>query len=124
MAFSQDSGSTFAAPVQVDEGSPLGRVAVVALPDGSAAVSWIEKKSAGSAEIRMRRVAADSRRTDSLLVSAVESGRKAGFPKMVLHGDRLMVTWTADTIRTVELVPPAFGANRQSDRPNHAQDPF
>ena len=39
VAFSSDGGNTFGAPVQVDEGDPVGRVDVVALENGNAIVT-------------------------------------------------------------------------------------
>jgi hypothetical protein len=42
VAFSQNAGTTFGAPVRVDESGSLGRVDVELMPDGSAMVSWIE----------------------------------------------------------------------------------
>ena len=42
VAFSHDAGTTFGAPVRVDEAGSLGRVDIELLPDGSAVVSWIE----------------------------------------------------------------------------------
>jgi hypothetical protein len=42
VAFSQNAGTTFGAPVRVDESGSLGRVDVELMPDGTAMVSWIE----------------------------------------------------------------------------------
>lgn len=105
-AFSSNAGQDFGAAVQVDDGLPLGRVSVVALPDGGAVIGWIEKRSGGAAEIRLRRISPDGRRSASELVSAVDAGRKTGFPKMALSGGRLMLTWTADTVKTAEIEIP------------------
>ena len=105
-AFSQDSGASFGVPVRIDEGLPLGRVALVALSDGEAVVSWIEKKTDGGAEIRLRRASPNGRRSSSQVVSSVDAGRKTGFPKMVISGDRLMVTWTAERVKTVQMGVP------------------
>ena len=55
LAFSGDSGEIFGEPVTVDDGSPVGRVDVVLLDDGSAIVCWLEKLPSGG-EIRARRV--------------------------------------------------------------------
>ena len=43
VTFSQDSGRTFGAPVQVDEAGTLGRVDVEQMADGSAIVGWIDR---------------------------------------------------------------------------------
>lgn len=93
VAFSEDAGRTFGAPARVDDGDPLGRVAVVLLDDGSAVVSWLER-TATAAEIRMRRVASDGRRSDATLVAETGHERASGFPRMARSGDRLVFAWT------------------------------
>ena len=106
LAMSTDGGASFGAPLRLDDGAPLGRVAVLLLPDGGAVASWIEKKTSG-AEIRIRRVNPDGRLGATNAVSAVEPGRKTGFPKIALSGSKILATWTADRVRTVALdVPP------------------
>ena len=42
VAFSDDAGRSFGAPVRVDLGNPMGRVDVELLEDGTALVSWVE----------------------------------------------------------------------------------
>ena len=54
IAFSEDAGASFGQPVQVDDGSPIGRVEVLMLRDGSAFVVWLERADKG-AEVRARR---------------------------------------------------------------------
>lgn len=106
-AFSGDGGATFGTPARIDSGMPLGRVAVVLLSDGGAIVSWIEKKQTGGGEILVRRVSADGRVTGAQRVSSVDTARKTGFPKMVLHGTSLILAWTDDRVRTVDVPLPA-----------------
>ena len=48
VALSADGGKTFGAPVQIDEGDPIGRVDVVALESGGAVVTWIEHRHAAA----------------------------------------------------------------------------
>ena len=105
-AFSSDGGLHFGAPLPIDDGSPIGRVAVVALPDGGAVASWIERRPEGGAEIRLRRIRQDGRRGASVVVSTVDPGRRTGFPKMVRSGRGLLLTWTADTLKTAEAEIP------------------
>ena len=47
IAFSTDAGASFGQPVQVDEGSPVGRVQVHMLGDGSGLVCWLERTARG-----------------------------------------------------------------------------
>ena len=42
VAFSGDGGLTFAKPVQIDEGKPIGRLDVVLLDEATALVTWLE----------------------------------------------------------------------------------
>ena len=46
---------TFAKPVQIDDGKPIGRLDVVLLDEQTALVTWLEQTAAGG-EIRARRV--------------------------------------------------------------------
>lgn len=104
VAQSTDAGESFGAPIRLDGGSPLGRVAIAPLADGGAVVSWIEKGLNGTAAIQARRVAADGRAGPTQTVSPVEIARKTGFPKMVLSGNSLLFTWTtADRVRTIAM---------------------
>jgi hypothetical protein len=93
VAFSRDAGETFQPPVTVDDGAPIGRVAVVLLPDGAVAVSWLEA-TPGGAELRVRRVAGDGGRGPARVVSPATAARAGGFPRMALSGDRLVLAWT------------------------------
>ncbi len=94
VAFSEDAGTTFGAPVDVDGGAPLGRVGLVLLPGGDAVVSWIEILPARKAAVRLRRVAGDGRLGPPLTVAETSPDRKAGFPRLVRSGDDLVVAWT------------------------------
>lgn len=93
VAFSNDAGGSFAAPVRIDGGSPLGRVAVTLLADGSAVVGWFE--SAGKeARVQVRHVAADGTLGPTRTVARTSAARGSGFPHIVRSGGRLFVAWT------------------------------
>ena len=93
VAFSTDAGASFDAPLRVDDGAPEGRVDVVLLPDGAAAVAWLER-TGGGAEVRVRRMGADGSRGDALVVGRTSAARASGFPRMVRAGERLVFAWT------------------------------
>ncbi|MDX1547584.1 MAG: sialidase family protein [Rhodothermales bacterium] len=93
IAFSEDEGATFAAPIEVDDGAPIGRVDAVLLPGGDALVSWVERTDDGAA-IRIRRVAPDGRRAPSQTVAPTSPARASGFPQLARQGDRLVLAWT------------------------------
>lgn len=105
VAISSDGGMTFGNASRVDDGLAIGRVALVAIPDGSFVVSWLDKKSA-KGEIKIRRIGPDGRPGALQTVSDAPPTRKTGFPKMVLSRQKLLLTWTADRVRTVEMAVP------------------
>jgi hypothetical protein len=92
VAFSSDAGATFAAPITVDDGRPLGRVDVVLLPSGTALVSWLEQQENG-ARLRVRRVAPDGARGDSVTVAESTGARSSGFPRMALVDGEVTMAW-------------------------------
>ena len=92
LAFSDDAGASFAAPAVVDDGRPVGRVAVVLLEGGAALVSWLEDTATG-AEVRVRRVATSGERGAAMTVARTAAGRPSGFPRMVRAGDRVVFAW-------------------------------
>jgi len=91
--FSEDGGTTFGRRIRVDDGSPVGRVDVVAAGDGSALVSWLEE-TPQAAEVRVRRVTGDSTTGPATTISRSSAARPAGFPRMVRSGDRVVFAWT------------------------------
>lgn len=93
VAFSQDAGRTFSAPVQVDDAGSLGRVDVEQLADGSAVVGWIEL-AGRSAAFKVRRVERDGRRSAAATVTDLGERRNSGYPRMARRGEDLIVAWT------------------------------
>jgi hypothetical protein len=103
LAFSGDAGRTFQAPVEVGDGDPVGRVAVLMLEDGSALVSWIEKTK-GGAEVRARRVRPGRRPEPSITVAPSGAARSSGFPRMARSGRAVIFAWTsAEGVKTAEM---------------------
>ncbi len=94
VALSLDGGASWAAPMRVDEGQPLGRVDVELLPGGRALVSWLEAGS-GQAEIRVRRVGPEGRSAASWQVTASSEARSSGFPRMLRIGHDVLYAWTS-----------------------------
>jgi hypothetical protein len=93
IAFSTDAGASFGQPVQVDEGSPVGRVQVHMLGDGSALVCWLERTAKGG-EIKVRRVRPDGSREPALGVAIAGVARATGFPRMTRAGEEIIFAWT------------------------------
>ena len=93
LVFSNDAGETFGNAIQVDDGSPLGRVEVAMLADGTALVVWLEHTAKG-AEIRARRIGANGSRDQAMIVAETSAARASGSPQVVCAGDEILFAWT------------------------------
>ncbi|MCY3928405.1 MAG: hypothetical protein OXG81_09020 [Acidobacteria bacterium] len=103
-AFWDRTKQRFGAPIRVDGGSPRGWAGVAMLEDGSAAVSWVERRQGGSSDLRVRRVGRDGSTGRALTVAPAPPGRSAiGVPKLVRSGDRLVFAWRDGSVRAAAL---------------------
>lgn len=93
LAISNDAGDTFGAPVRIDDGAPAGRVDAQLLSDNSVLVSWLERVG-DRAEVRVRRMYANGRRSEARTVAASTSERASGFPHMMWRGKDVVFVWT------------------------------
>jgi hypothetical protein len=93
VAFSNDAGRSFSAPIRMDDGGSLGRVDIELMPDGSAITSWIEFADE-RAQFRVRRVAPDGSKSAAVTVSGIAGNRTSGYPRIARHGDELVFAWT------------------------------
>jgi hypothetical protein len=94
LARSDDAGTTFDAPVRIDDGNPVGRVAVQLDDDGGAVVTWMEFTSGEQADVRARWVGGSGMRSASTIVAHSSGARASGFPRMVATGSDLIFAWT------------------------------
>lgn len=107
LAFSDDAGRTFKAPVEVGDGDPVGRVSVLMLADGSALVCWIERTK-GGAEVRARRVRPGAPPEPSVTVAPSGATRSSGFPRVARSGRQITFAWTSPAgVKTAEMDAPA-----------------
>ena len=107
VSLSDDGGKTFAKPVQIDDGQPIGRVDVILLPDGSPLVSWVERIEKSS-EIRIRRVGKNGIPEQSITVTQTNPSRKSGFPRMQQNSKEIVIAWTEvgdETMVRTAVVP-------------------
>jgi hypothetical protein len=115
IAFSNDSGRTFAAPIKLDDVSALGRVDVALLQDASAIATWIEFAD-GKAQFRMRRVTASGERSAASTVSGLAANRASGYPRMASYGNELVFAWTESgtpsKVATARVALPALASSR------------
>ena len=103
VAFSGDGGASFAAPIVVDEGRPVGWPDLVMLEDGSVLVSWLERRGEGVGEVLIRRVSNGPPPGPPLVVARSVSGRATGVPHLVRAGDRVLVAWRKDRVLTASV---------------------
>lgn len=93
--FSSDAGATWGAPIEVDDGAPLGRVDVALLEDGSALVVWLEAADGETeALIRARRIHPSGARSRSADLALTQAARSSGFPRMAAGDGGLVLAWT------------------------------
>ncbi len=121
LAFSADAGRTFSDPVRVDEGETMGRVDALLLPDGSAAVAWMEFGEGDEVRLLVRRITAAGRRFPPILVATTDSSRRSGFPHLALAGGELLIAWTStesDRVRTARISTRALQSDAETRRPN------
>jgi hypothetical protein len=93
VAFSDDAGAHFGPPTRIDDGSPIGRVHVALLADGSALATWLEA-GGGAALVRARRIPAHGTPDAAISVTRTSAGRASGCPRVVSHGNGIMFAWT------------------------------
>jgi hypothetical protein len=93
VAFSPDGGNSFASPVQIDEGNPMGRVGVVALDSGGTVVTWLERSDKES-QLRARQIDKDGKLHPSVIVGTTSAGTSGGFPRVGHMGNVAIIAWT------------------------------
>jgi hypothetical protein len=89
VAFSNDGGANFSAPIRVDEGNAIGRAQVVLLPGHSAVVLWLEHIS-GTTRLLARGVQEDGVMETPTEVSR---GSDLGYPHAARAADGILITW-------------------------------
>lgn len=120
LAFSEDSGESFHAPIRIDEGNPLGRVHVALLEDGSALVTWLET-SGRNALIRARRVTAEGTSHPAFTVASTSAARASGFPRVLRSGNAIVFAWTESgkTPKVRVALLAGSGAQAEADKARH-----
>lgn len=107
VAFSDNAGAKFSAPIRVDEGKPAGRVDVALLADGGALVTWIERISGDTAAVRSRRISRTGVAGPAMTIASSSAARASGFPRMVITGNDVMYAWTVpgrpSSVRTARV---------------------
>lgn len=102
VAFSRDAGRTFSAPVRIDSGVTLGRLAMIMPTADRVLVSSLERAPAGAglergesgARLVLRDVRQDGRISAPVEISPATPDRSGGFARLARSGNRLVVAWT------------------------------
>jgi hypothetical protein len=90
LAFSDDAGASFSAPIRVDGGNPAGRVDVALLPDAGAVVTWVERIGGDTAAVRVRRITRDGKAGAPSTIASSSAARASGFPRLAVTGSNIM----------------------------------
>lgn len=93
VAFSKNGGKSFGTPIRVDEGNPLGRVAIAALPNGKAIVVWLEMTKTVTL-IKLRQVSPNGQLGAIHAISKTSQSRASGFPKIIVKDKQAFIVWT------------------------------
>jgi hypothetical protein len=105
--FSSDKGETFSTPQRMDDGNPVGRVAVAMIDPQTAALLWMEQADTLN-ELRLKVISSAGSITHQSTLASLKTGRSSGFPDMVYSEGKLWVTWTENgdrpRVRTESVV--------------------
>ena len=96
IAFSNDRGASFGAPMPIDLGGPAGQVDLLQLEDGSALVSWVELTAAGEA-LLVCHATPENGCGRPTPVTISRSGRTIGFARMAMADGKVYIAWTEPT---------------------------
>lgn len=96
--FSNDGGESFGEPIQVDEGSAIGRVDIVILDKKTIMASWMEGTT-----IKAAKVHADGTKESSITIASSSESRSSGFPQMTKCDDQVLFAWTDDKEKIVKV---------------------
>jgi hypothetical protein len=93
VAFSQDAGKTFGAPIPVHAGTTLGRIGMVMPSPDRVLVSSLERANPG-ARLVLRDVRRDGRTSAPVEIAPATPDRSGGFARLANAGSKLVVAWT------------------------------
>lgn len=94
LAFSQDQGENFQAPIRLDAGKPLGRVDVQFWDEQTVLVSWVEQESPTIASIRLKLVNLQGETLLDERIADFDPSRASGFPRMAVNEKTGYLAWT------------------------------
>ena len=97
VAFSENAGETFGAPVAINSKRAVGRTSIAVLPSREAVALWVEgiadkDESKSSTVIFVRRIAAGNQLGDPLNITSTARG--IGFPRIEACSRGAVIAWT------------------------------
>jgi len=93
VAFSNNNGGSFEAPINIDYIDPLGRVDIEMLDDKSVLVSWMDTVNDNTV-IQLQRVQQDGTLSELITLTEASESRSSGFPRMVIRDKMAYLSWT------------------------------
>lgn len=106
LAFSQDAGETFAAPVIVTEGKTMGRVGITTLASGDIVIGWMDNKGK-LAQVMAARYSPEGKLLNKIQVAEIQAARSTGFPSISASGNDIYLSWTqvgeANQVKTARV---------------------
>lgn len=96
MAWSRDAARTFAAPVDIDTGAPLGHVAGILTPGNDFIAGWLQKSGDGGARMMLQRVPASGVPHAPIELELAANVFAFSVPQLAWAGDRVIAAWTAE----------------------------
>lgn len=103
VAWSDDSGRTFADPVEVAVDRPLGHVGSALLPNGDLALSWLRSTGAGGADLLLSRVSRSGEIGAPHVLEEAVDVFAFSVPQLTLEGDNLISVWTIEVDGTYDV---------------------
>lgn len=112
VAFSDNGGEAFQAPILIAEGTTIGRVDVVWADEDTAVVSWMESKGK-RASFQVAKVSTGGSLSEKVTLVDMDGSRQSGFPQLEKVGDMLYLAWTdasqkETTVQTARIPLDAF----------------
>ena len=107
LSFSESYGSSFGAPIQINDHNAIGRVDVVFLNDKEVLVSYMEDDDYDT-YLRLKKVSIDGKVSKPITISKIDSGRNTGVPQLEILNDEIFIVWTVfenenNQLKTVKL---------------------
>lgn len=93
VAFSNNNGESFEAPINIGDVDPLGRVDIEMLDDKSVLVSWMDTVNDNTV-IQLQRVQQNGTLSEIVTLTEASESRSSGFPRMVIKEHLAYVSWT------------------------------